>query len=105
MTSYAKQYTINKIYFPLEESEKFIKNCDKYFNSLPIVYKTSTFEYEDITYYNIQLDFKTGKLPQESFNNIMDNFNKHHKKEIISKSFYKYKKKDEDLRLCYKYTE
>ena len=105
MTSSKKSYTINKIYFAIESKDDFLKLNDKYFNSLSCVYKTSTFDYEDTLYYNIQMDFTEGKLSQLDFNNIMKNFNEYNKGTIIQKSFYKFKKNGDDLRLCYKYTE
>jgi len=103
MTSSKKSYTINKIYFPIEDKDQFLKDNDEYFTSLSCVYKSSTFIYEDILYYNLQLDFVEGKLSQFDFNNIMKNFNEYNKGSIIKKAFYKYKKNNDDLRLCYKY--
>jgi len=67
------------------------------------VYKTSTFVYEDVLYFNIQLEFCEGKLSQLDFNNIMKNFNEFNKGPTITKSFYKFKKNGDDLRLAYKY--
>ena len=102
MTS-KKSYTINKIYFPIEDKDEFLKLNDEYFTSLSCVYKTSTFIYEDTLYYNIQLDFCEGKLNQLDFNNIMKNFNEYNKGPTIKKSFYKFKKSNEDLKMTYKY--
>jgi len=105
MTSLKKSYTVNKIYFPIKDKDEFLKLNDEYFNSLSCVYKTSTFLYEDVLYYNIQMDFTENKLSQLDFNRILDNFNQYNKGEVVKKVFYKYKKNTEDLRLCYKYTE
>ena len=84
-------------------SNKYFKKNDEYFNSLSCVYKTSTFLYEDVLYYNIQIDFVEGKLNQIDFNRILDHFNKYNKGTIIKKAFYKFKKNKEDLKLSYKY--
>ena len=51
------------------------------------------------------MDFTEGKLNQIDFNRILDDFNEYNKGTIIKKAFYKFKKINEDLRLCYKYTE
>jgi len=104
MTSSKKSYTINKIYFPIEEDkDKFLKDNDEYFTSLSCVYKSSTFIYEDVLYYNLQLDFCEGKLNQIDFNRILDHFNEFNKGPIIKKAFYKFKKNNDDLKMTYKY--
>ena len=103
MTSSKKSYTVNKTYFPIDDKDQFLKDNNEYFTSLSCVYKTSTFIYEDVLYYNIQLDFVEGKLSQIDFNNIMKHFNEFNKRTIIDKAFYKYKKNGDDLRLTYKY--
>ena len=105
MTSLKKSYTINKIYFPIEIENKaeFLKLNDEYFTSLSCVYKTSTFIYDDVLYYNIQLDFVEGKLSQLDFNRILDNFNQYNKGSIIKKAFYKFKSNKDYLKLNYKY--
>jgi len=96
------RYTINKIYFPISDKDRFVKNFDQYFNSLPIVYKTSTFVYEDLVYFNVQLDFKTGELSKEDFHTIMNNFNKNSRRYIVEKTYYKYKKDIIDIKVTYK---
>ena len=103
MTSSKKSYTVNKIYFPIDDKDQFLKDNDEYFTSLSCVYKTSTFLYEDVLYYNLQLDFVEGKLSQSDSNNIMKIFNKFNKGQIIQKAFYKYKKNNDDLKMTYKY--
>jgi len=103
MTSLKKTYTVNKIYFQIQDKDDFLILNDEYFNSLSCVYKTSTFLYEDVLYYNIQIDFVEGKLNQIDFNRILDHFNKYNKGTIIKKAFYKFKKNKEDLKLSYKY--
>ena len=105
MSSLKKSYTINKIYFPIEieNKDEFLKLNDEYFNSLSCVYKTSTFLYEDVLYYNIQMDFTENKLSQIDFNRILDHSNEYNKGPIIKRAFYKFKKNTEDLKLNYKY--
>ena len=103
MTSSKKSYTVNKIYFAIDDKDQFLKDNDEYFTSLSCVYKTSTFLYEDVLYYNLQLDFVEGKLSQLDFNNIMKNFNQYNKGTTIQKAFYKYKKNNDDLKMIYKY--
>jgi len=104
MTSFKKNYTINKIYFAIDDKDQFLEDNDEYLNTLSCVYKTSTFIYEDVLYYNIQLDFTQGRLPQEDFNNIIENFNKCNQGGVVSKAFYKFQKNKEDLKLTYKNT-
>jgi len=103
MTSSKKSYTVNKIYFAIDDKDQFLKDNDEYFTSLSCVYKTSTFLYEDVLYYNLQLDFVEGKLSQLDFNNIMKIFNQYNKGTTIQKAFYKYKKNNDDLKMIYKY--
>ena len=103
MTSSKKSYTVNKIYFAIDDKDQFLKDNDEYFTSLSCVYKTSTFLYEDVLYYNLQLDFVEGKLSQLDFNNIMKNFNEYNKGSIIKKAFYKFKSNKDYLKLNYKY--
>ena len=92
-----KSYTINKIYFKIQNENEFLKLNDEYFNTLSCVYKTSTFLYEDVLYYNIQLDFEEGQLNQIDFNRIIDHFNEYNKGPIIKKAFYKFKKSNDFL--------
>ena len=99
-----KSYTINKIYFEIENEDEFLENNDEYFNTLSCVYKTSTFVYEDTLYCNIQLDFVEGKLNQIDFNRILDHFNEYNKGSIIKRAFYKFKKNNDFLKLTYKKT-
>jgi len=97
-----KSCTINKIYFEIHDKDEFLKLNYEYFNTLSCVYKTSTFVYENVLYYNIHMDFTEGKLNQIDFNRILDRFNEFNKGSIIKKAFYKFKKNNEDLRLPYK---
>jgi len=99
-----KSYTINKIYFKIQNENEFLKLNDEYFNTLSCVYKTSTFLYEDVLYYNIQLDFVEGRLNQIELNRILDNFNEYNRGPIIKKAFYKFKKSNDFLKLTYKKT-
>ena len=43
MTSFKKNYIIDKIYFAIHDKDQFLKDNDVYFNTLSCVYKTSTF--------------------------------------------------------------
>jgi len=89
---------ISKIYFEIQDKEDFVKKFDQYFNSLPMVYKTSTFDIEDNTFYNIQLDFKIKKLEEEEFNAFMIRFNNNSRNYIVDKSFYKFENSKEKIK-------
>ena len=90
-------YTINKIYFTIENIKEFTAKYDNYFLKLDETYQTSTYSYKEIHYYNIQLDFQVNMLSQKKFNKIMDTFCDSFPKNPVKRASYKYKDKNDEI--------
>ena len=95
-------YTVNKIYFTVQNPKLFVEQYDSYFNDLSEVYATNTYSHNDVNYYNIKMDFAIGSLTEKKFNILMDNFNTNHNlKNEVSRATYKYKNNSNEK--CYKW--
>jgi hypothetical protein len=90
---------ISKIYFAIEDKEDFLKKFDNYFTSLSGVYKTSTFIFDEIIYYNINLNLEF-KILEEDFINFMNTF-KICKNYIVDRAFYKFENCIERIKYRY----
>ena len=84
-------FTTNKIYFSVSNIDDFVTKYNNYFENLEISYKCSSFKYENKDYYNIALDFVTGKLTKNVFYKILEDFCLINTKNSIKKAFYQYK--------------
>ena len=91
------QYTINKIYFIVQEDpEQFINKYKQYLMDTDKVYDVRTFDYEGKHFINITMLFQVGKMLQKDLNHFMNTFLIDNNVKKITKAYYKFKDKYTD---------
>tara|TARA_B110000259_G_C13817528_1_gene323349 strand:+ start:200 stop:511 length:312 start_codon:yes stop_codon:yes gene_type:complete len=84
------KYTVNKVYFTMEEPNEFIEKNKKYLMDTGSVYDVKTYNYNNVDYINIIFNFSMGKLNQEALYIFMNAFINDNKIKNIKKATYKY---------------
>lgn len=84
------KYTVNKVYFTMEEPNEFIEKNKKYLMDTGSVYDVKTYQYNNVDYINIIFNFSMGKLNQEALYIFMNAFISDNKIKNIKKATYKY---------------
>tara|TARA_B110000261_G_C13034602_1_gene337711 strand:- start:543 stop:866 length:324 start_codon:yes stop_codon:yes gene_type:complete len=85
-----KKYTVNKIYFIVDDASDFIEKNKKYLMDTGLVYDVKTYDYNDKSYINIILNFTIGKLNQEALYTFMNSFIIDNNIKNVRKATYKY---------------